>query len=173
MSAGSPTSVPWDTINGVSTPYLLRGTYDGAAWFVANGGVLGAGQSTSQQTKNGTVLNSLFTTASSQNKFIELEPNTYEINNSTGLVVPPGSDFVLRGGRGGTIIKQFYNSGSGAPVLVIGDPTGSVLSTAQDVEGLWLQYGTAQTGLTSASALTVNNIAWSAHRMYGHWRPWP
>jgi hypothetical protein len=108
-------SVPWDTINGVSIPYLLRGTYDGAAWFVANGGVLGSQAAhPSQRVENGAVLNSLFSLAASQRRFIELEPNTYEINNSTGLVVPPGSDFVLRGGRGGTIIKQFYNSGAGA-----------------------------------------------------------
>jgi hypothetical protein len=155
-------SVPWDTINGVSIPYLLRGTYDGAAWFVANGGVLGSQAAhPSQRVENGAVLNSLFSLAASQQKFIELEPNTYEINNSTGLVVPPGSDFVLRGGRGGTIIKQFYNSGAGAPVLQIGDPTGTVLSTAQDIEGLWLQYGSSQTGLTNAAALSVNNIAFS------------
>jgi hypothetical protein len=153
---------PYDTINGFVAPYIMRGTYDGADYFVKNGGAIGDMSGTpSQRATNGAVLNALFTAAASNGKFVELPPNTYEINNSTGLVIPPGAGFVFRGGRNGTIIRQFYASGTGAPILTIGDGTGGVLSTGMDIQGAKLLYGAPQSGLTSSRALVINNSAWS------------
>ena len=118
-------------------PGIIHGTMDGEYYFLKNGGAIGDMSATpSQRATNGTTLNALFTAAAANGKYVDLPPNTDEINNSTGLVIPPGSGFVFRGGRNNTIIKQLYASGTGAPILTIGDGTASVLSTAMDIQGV-------------------------------------
>jgi hypothetical protein len=147
----------WDVIGGAAAPAILRGTWDGGLYFRQNGGVTGDMTATpSQRATNGTVLNALMSAAASNGKIVELPPDLYEINNSTGIVIPAGSGFVFRGSRGGTIISQFYTGGTGAPVVDIGDHTGATETVAIEFEGAWLRYGASQAGLTSSSALRVN-----------------
>ena len=143
--------------SGLGTAAILRGT---VSTYSLAGLTPGAGQTTAVRQANATALQNAINYCAANGKFFEVIPNTYEINTSTGLVVPAGAGFVLRGSPN-AIIKQFYNSGSGAPVLSIGDATGSVQSTSFDIEGLWLQYGTSQSGLTSAKTLLVNALSHS------------
>lgn len=154
---------PYDAISGLATPNLIRGTYDGAAEFIRNGGAVGDMSGTpSQRATNGTVLNAVFAAAVSNGKMLDLPPNSYEINNAAGVAPPPGAGFVLRGSRAGTIIAQFYNGGTGGPICSFGDQSNSnILSTLYNVSGLSLKYGASQSGLTTANALQINNMAWS------------
>lgn len=153
----------WDAVSGVATPYLLRGTLDGAAYFTANGGVLGAGQTTGQRQTNATVLNAAFAYCVTNGKFMELEPAVYEINSSTGLLVPASgntaipSGLVFRGSRQGTQIVQYYAGGTGAPILTIGDTTGATPNLGVDFFGINMSYGASQTGLTSSTPLVIGN----------------
>lgn len=150
----------WDAVSGTATPYLLRGTLDAAAYFVANGGVVGAGQTTLQRQTNATVLQNAINYCCTNGKFFELSPGVYEINSSTGLLIPPQGafgnfNFIARGAQNGTVISQFYATASGAPILTIGDVTNVTEMSGANISGFTLQYGVSVTGLTSAIGLRL------------------
>lgn len=151
----------WDVVSGSPVVNLMRGTVDGAAYFVRNGGVIGAGQTTTQRQTNATVLNTLFSYCVTNGKFCELAPGVYEINSTTGLLIPAGGygnyNMTFRGSRIGTVITQFYAGGTGAPVLTIGDIAAVTSMDGIDISGLTLNYGASQTGLTSATALVIGD----------------
>lgn len=150
---------PWDIVSGAPVVNLVRGTVDGAAYFVKNGGVIGIGQSTGQRQTNANVLNALFSYCITNAKYCELEPGNYEFNISTGLLMPAAGfgnyNLKFRGSRSATILTQFYNTGSSAPVLTIGDVSGTTYLDGVDIAGITLNYGITQTGLTNATALVV------------------
>lgn len=156
---------PWDVVGGLATPYILGGSLDGARYFLANGGAFGSmGATPSQRATNGTVLQAAINAAISAGKIFEFEPNLVEINNSAGILVPAQQNgFTWRGqiggnsqnGYGGTQIVQFYATSPGAPVLTIGDTTGSTTFGRLDFDGVHVRYGTPQTGFTGANTLVI------------------
>lgn len=144
--------------SGLGAPAIIRGTVYG---HLAAGVTVGAGQSGTVQTATGVALQAAITYAEANGKIFELVPNTYEINNAAGLVIPPTEGFVWRGSRGGTLIRQFYVTSTGAPIMTVGSTTGGSGFNGFDVQGMHLQYGASQTGLTSSTALLIGNGAGS------------
>lgn len=139
--------------SGLGTPAILNGT---VSLHKASGLVLGAGQSQGVQTTNATAIQNCINYAVTNGKFIEALPYVYEFYSSTGLTIPHTTNgFVWRGSRSGTILKQFYGTTLGAPVLTVGDITGAALSRGIDIDGMMLLYGAAQTGFTSATTLLL------------------
>jgi hypothetical protein len=142
--------------SGLGAPAIIRGSLYADA---ISGIVVGGGQNTATQQNNATLLQNAITYCAAHNKIFEIQ-GTYEINSSTGLVIPANTftapGFCWRGSSSNTVIKQFYNSGSGAPVLTIGSLTG-VVTYAADIDGMALAYGTSQAGLTNAIHLIIGN----------------
>lgn len=145
--------------SGLGAPAIIRGTVYG---HLAAGVTVGSGQTTGVRQATATGLQNALNYAGTNNKFFELIPNVYEINSSTGLVTPAGSPLVWKGSRGSSTITQFYNGGTGAPVLSIGNSSTPTYNT--EIDGVQLLYGVSQTGLTSASSLVINQVAWSAFK---------
>jgi hypothetical protein len=147
--------------SGLGAPAILRGT---VSTYNLAGLTKGAGMSTAIRQANATALQSAITYAASNAKFFECVPATYEIDSATGLVIPAQGfgnyGLVWRGSRTGTVIKQFYNGGTGAPVLTIGDTSGVITSEGLDIDGATLGYGVSQSGLTSSTPLVVGSCAW-------------
>lgn len=163
-SASIPTIVPFDDPNnnsGLGVPAILRGT---VSTYNLGGLTIGAGLSTPVRQANATALQSAINYAAVNGKFLEIVPGTYEINSSTGLTIPAQGfnkyTMTLRGDPAGTIIMQYYNGGTGAPVLTIGDVTGTTASVGLDIYGLTLRYGASQAGLTSSTPFVVGNTIW-------------
>lgn len=147
--------------SGLGAPAILRGTI---STYNMAGLVLGAGQTTGVRQTNATTLQSAFNYASAHGKFLEMVEGVYEISSSTGLVVPTNSNgdpgFTLRGSHSGTIINQFYTTGSGAPILTIGDTTGVNSISEFDISGLTLNFGVSVTGLTNATPIRIASASY-------------
>src|SRR6478752_5541432 len=112
--------------SGLGAPALIRGTLYADH---ISGIVLGSGQSTATQQNNATLLQNAINYCATNNKIFEIQ-GTYEINSSAGLVIPANTytnpGFWWIGSPTNTLIRQTYNSGSGAPVLTVGSTTGVV-----------------------------------------------
>jgi hypothetical protein len=138
--------------SGLGAPAIIRGTVYG---HLASGLTVGTGLSQSVQAANATALQNAINYAVSAGKFFELIPNTYQIYSSLGLNIPACSGFVWRGSMYDTIIEQFYASGQGAPVLLLGDSAGVSASNGWDFYGAKCIYGVAQTGLILSQAVMM------------------
>lgn len=160
---GTNTSDDLANASALGAPAIIRGTVYG---HLASGVTVGAGQTTGVRQATATGLQNAITYAANNNKIFQLNEGVYEINSSTGLVIPANGGtnyeqgFVWRGARDSQIV-QFYNTTPGAPILTIGDITGTNTFQWLDFEGVQLRYGIAQTGFTSAEALVLGSIAWS------------
>lgn len=140
-------------VSGLGAPAIIRGTVYG---HLAAGVTMGSGNTQTVQTATAVGLQNAINYASSANKFFELVPGDYEIYSSTGLVIPnTGGSFFWRGQEGATVITQFYHSGSGAPIITIGDISGNSLSYGMDIDGMFLRYGASQSGLTASNACII------------------
>lgn len=144
---------------GLGAPNVIRGTISG---HMAAGLTLGTGLSTAARQANATALQLAITTAINQNKFLEAI-GTIEIYSSTGLtaLTSGGAGFNWHGDVTDTQIIQYYPTTPGAPILTIGDVTGATFAQNVTIDGMWLQYGIAQTGFISANALRLGCIGWS------------
>lgn len=156
----------WDDPANVSTlgaPATVRGTISTYGLVQSGQLVAGTGQTLTTRQNNATALQTFFDKTASMNVWAESPPNTFEISSSVGLKILPsgGSGFRFRGDKAETIINQFYTTSQSAPVLTIGDPTNANFTQDVDIEGMWLNYGAAVTGLTSANALCVGALGWS------------
>lgn len=165
-NVGNPQSAEDDPTNtsGLGAPAIIRGT------IYANkisGLVVGSGQSTATQQANATALQNAINYAASNEKFFEIPPGVYQINNSAGLVIPWGKFFVWRGDMYNTQIEQHYATSPGAPVLTIGDPTGTNISSFFDVEGVNLLYAADQTGFASSQCLLLGDMYGSRIKRIG------
>ena len=142
--------------SGLGAPALIRGSLYADH---ISGIVLGSGQSTAAQQNNATLLQNAITYCAAHNKIFEIQ-GVYEINSSTGLVIPANTysnpGFCWKGSPSNTLIRQTYNSGSGAPVLTVGSTTG-VTTYAAEIDGVALAYGSSQVGLTNAIHLIIGN----------------
>jgi hypothetical protein len=150
--------------SGLGAPAIIRGTVYA---HLAAGVTVGAGQTTGVRQATATGLQNAINYAAANNKIFQINEGVYEINSSTGLVIPANHQATYNwgftwkgGGHGSTQIVQFYNGGTGAPVLTIGDTTGVNEFYEIDVEGALLGYGISQSGLTSSTALVVGSMAW-------------
>lgn len=145
-------------VSGLGAPAIIRGT----VYAHLSGVTVGAGQTLGVRQANATALQAAITYAAVNDKYFEIIPNVYEISNSAGLVVPQssGTGFTWRGSELSSIV-QFYATGSGAPILTIGDNTGVTLIGFLDLKGVALSYGVTVTGLTLANALVVGGLDWS------------
>jgi hypothetical protein len=147
--------------SGLGAPVIIRGTVYARR---AAGVTVGAGQTQTVQQATLTGLQNAINYASSNGKFFEIEPNTYEIYGTTGLTIPAVDGFRWVGSKK-SVIKQFA---SNCPILSIGDVSAGTTS-AQDmiIDGARLYYSADQTGQTSSNALqlgmlrncTVQNIS--------------
>jgi hypothetical protein len=137
----------------LGAPAIIRGTVYG---HLVSGVTLGAGQTTAVQTATLTALNLSLQKASSFGKFYELEPNTYEIYGSSGLVVPASGLAYFKGSKN-SIVSQFY---ANAPGFVLGDLTGGTVLYGTKIDGICVQYGVSQTGNTNANAIACGPMAW-------------
>jgi hypothetical protein len=142
--------------SGLGAPAIIRGTLYADA---ISGIVLGGGQTTATQQNNATLLQNAINYAAQHNKIFEIQ-GVYEINSSTGLVIPANNyttaGFCWKGSQSNTLITQFYNGGTGAPVLTVGSLVG-VTTYAANIDGVALAYGTSQVGLTDAIHLILGN----------------
>lgn len=150
-------------ISQVQSASVLRGTLNVNKYIVANGGTLGTGKSQAEQTVNATLFQAAVAAAIAGDYYLEFTPDTVEIYNSTGVVVLPGSGkgFQWHGDYNASIIKQFF---ANAPILTIGDVTGSNQRSAAVIDGVRLSYGADQTGNTNADALRIGDIWRSTFR---------
>lgn len=143
--------------SGLNAPAITRGTVYA---HMCAGVTVGAGQSTGTRQATATGLQNAITYAATQGKFFEIVPNIYEINSSSGLVIPYNG-FSSAGfrwiGASGTYINQFYNGGTGSPILTVGDTSGANYTSGAIIDGMTLNYGVAQTGLTSSNSLMIGN----------------
>lgn len=155
---------PWDDPANVSTlgaPAILRGTVSA---YNLSGLVVGAGQTTPVQQANATILQTAINYCVANHKFMEMPPGIYEINSSTGLTVGATGDvggvhgFTLRGAYNATQIVQYYATSPGAPILTVGDVSGTNISYGVDIQGIGLSYGAAQTGFTSSTYLKLGKM---------------
>jgi hypothetical protein len=141
---------------GLGAPAIIRGT---VYPHLATGVTIGAGQTTTVRQANATALQACITDAVANQKYIEWIAGTFEINSSTGLVIPAeGSgaySMTMVGSMSGTNIIQFYNGGTGSPVLTIGDITGGTSHFGIHISGFQLSYGSSQTGLVNSTPLVI------------------
>jgi hypothetical protein len=138
--------------------------FDIAAYFTANGGVVGDMSGTpAQRVTNATVLQNAINLADSNGQAMEFFPTArIEISNTAGIIIPASQrGLVWRGSSGpNSGIVQFH---ANAPIVIIGDITGTATLGGQaSVEGLYMSYGVSQTGNTGALALQMG--AWASSR---------
>jgi hypothetical protein len=144
--------------SGLGTAAILRGT---VSTYSLAGQTPGAGQTTAVRQANATALQNAINYCAANGKMLEVVPNTYEINSSTGLLIPACAGFVWRGEMFNSNIVQFFNGGTGAPVITLGDTVGINLSSGWEFHGIGATYGASQTGLTAAQAIIVGNLVLS------------
>lgn len=144
---------------GLGAPATIKGTISGNT---VSGLTVGAGQTTIVRQNNATALQSAISAAISQNKYLETI-GTIEIYSSTGLtaLTSGGTGFNWHGDVADTQIIQFYPTTPGAPILTVGDVSGVNFAQNVTIDGIFLQYGAAQTGFTSANALRFGMLGWS------------
>lgn len=119
-------------------------------------GVVTGTVSAEQRISNCVAMQAAIDQAYSEQKRLIVPPATYEINGSSGLVIPPGyNGFEWKGSKNGTIICQYATN---APVLTVGVAGGAECSGVT-IDGVNLIYGVDQTGQTSAAAFKVGK-AW-------------
>lgn len=144
--------------SGLSAPAIIRGTVYA---HLVSGVTLGSGQSTATRQATATALQSAINYSVANGKFFEIEPSIYEIDSTTGINIANTSgttQFELHGTTMSRIIN--YNvSGTGAPVLTVGDTTGASYSYNIRIKGLSLEHGSTQSGLTSSVALTLMGLS--------------
>lgn len=160
-------TVPWDdpsNTSGLGAPAIIRSR---VSLKNASGVTPGSGMSTPIRQANAAALQAAINYAIANGYIIDAAGPSisgnqpFEINSASGLILSGTSGFVWDGSRQSTIINQFYNSGSGAPILSIGDSSGSVFSVNARFEGASLNYGVSQAGLTNALGLVLGSMAWS------------
>jgi hypothetical protein len=141
--------------SGLSAPAIIRGTVYA---HLANGVTVGAGQNTAIRTATLAGLNAAIAYAGSVGKFFEIEPGTYEIYGSGGLVVPAQTNNAIywKGSNATTIVQYSTNT----PVLTLGDATGANTIYGLKFDGVTLEYGVSQTGNTGAIACLSGPSAW-------------
>jgi hypothetical protein len=142
-----------DDPNNASTlgaPAIIRGTVYLQS---VSGLTLGAGQTLTVRQANATALQAAFDYAAANNKIVEYEPNTIEIDNTTGILWDNSNynNFTLRG-TSKSIISQFH---ANAPLLIVAN---SVQLSLLSVDGLGLAYGSTQTGNTSAITCQLGDM---------------
>jgi hypothetical protein len=138
------------------------------------GVTLGSGQTTAVRTATFNALQAAINYAASSGKKFRIIAGTYEIYGAAGLVIPLTSGFEWLGSINTHIIGFYAN----APVLTIGDTTGSNPPGQQKISGFTLDYGVSQTGNTSANLLVVGGFYlgvienFSCCTYYGTNPPW-
>lgn len=140
--------------SGLSAPAIVRGTVYA---HLAAGVTVGTGNSGTVRTATGTALQAAINYAVTNNKFFEIEPNIYEINNSAGLVVPYSNSGMNWHGSTSSYIAQYATN---APILTLGDTTGANINYRMVLNGVGMYYGVTQAGQTSAIALQMGPHAW-------------
>lgn len=140
-----------DPVAAVSAPALLRGTISASRW---PGVTRGAGQASATRQATLAGLQAALNDAATNRRFFEIEPGTYEIEGTAGLLIPrtKNSGFVWRGTKE-SHIKQYSNN---CPVITIGDTTTAGNTTEQAVvEGLRASYATDQSANTGSTAVII------------------
>lgn len=146
--------------SGLGAPAIIRGTVYA---HLAAGVTVGAGQTTTVRQATAVGLQNAITYAATNGKIFEIIPNIYEINNTTGLIIPAQQNgFTWRGerggvggsGYGGSQIVQYNVTAPGTPALTIGDSTGGSVMARMDFNGVHVRYGAAQP-ITNTGACTL------------------
>lgn len=138
---------------GLGAPAILRGTI---AAHLASGVALGAGMSDAVRTATTAGLNAAIAKAASLNKFLEIEPNTYETNGS--LLIPAGtSGLTIRGDLRSTVVS-YAPAANGAPIMQVGDIAGAGVILGLRIKGLTLKYGVAQNGTAGSNGMSIGTM---------------
>jgi hypothetical protein len=138
----------------LGAPAIIRGTVYA---HLASGVTMGSGNSQAVQTATLAGLQAAVTKAGSLGKFFEIEPGTYEIYGSAGLVVPAAAPPAQWVGSRASILTQFA---SNAPVISVGDSTLAVTMYGFKASGFSAGYGVSQTGNTLANAIVMGPMGW-------------
>lgn len=122
--------------------------------------VLGSDQTTTVRQSNYSILQAGIAYAQSWNRIFDAYGLIEcEIDSTTPLSIASSAPLTWRGSDTDVQIRQFNNSGSGVPVLAISDSSTSD-PVVLDIDGMYLDYGSSQTGLTSACILVIGAAAW-------------
>lgn len=131
-------------------PYLLRGTVSANLY---PGVTTTTGLNQAARQANLTAINAAIAYASTNKKYIDFDPGTYEIEGAGGVTFPAGQWNIARGHD-----ANFKQYSTNTPVMCIGTQTGTTETADQFIDGFRVQYGVAQTGLTGSIAVSIGRL---------------